>query len=259
MIRTYSPEEIEKIRESSLLVGKTLAEVAKHIAPGVTTMELENVADAFISSVGGVPGFKGYEGFPFALCISVNEVVVHGYPSDYKLKDGDIVSVDCGVYKNGFHGDSAYTFAVGTVSTPVQALLDATKESLYEGIKQAIAGNRTGDVGHAIQSFVEKKGYGVVRELCGHGVGEDLHAKPDVPNYGHKGCGSKLRENTVIAIEPMITLGSRHIGLQKNGWGIFTLDGQPAAHYEHDVLITKEGPDILSSFEEIEQVLNNKI
>ncbi|MDE7103097.1 MAG: type I methionyl aminopeptidase [Bacteroidales bacterium] len=258
MIRTYSPEEIEKIRESSLLVGKTLAEVAKVIAPGVKTMELERVADAYIRSVGGVPGFKGYEGFPYALCISVNEMVVHGYPSEYELKEGDIVSVDCGVYKNGFHGDSAYTFAVGKVSEPVRRLMEDTKASLYEGIKQAVAGNRTGDIGWAIQQYTESRGYGVVRELCGHGVGEKLHDKPDVPNFGHRGCGTKLKANSVIAIEPMITLGKRHIGLQSNGWGIYTLDGQPAAHYEHDVLITKEGPDILSSFDEIEAVINSK-
>lgn len=258
MIRTYSPEEIEKIRESSLLVGKTLAEVAKIIAPGVKTMELDRVAEAFIRSVGAEPTFKGYEGFPYALCISVNEMVVHGYPSEYELKEGDIVSIDCGVYKNGFHGDSAYTFAVGEVSEKVRRLMDDTKASLYEGIKQAVAGNRTGDIGYAVQHYTEERGYGVVRELCGHGVGAQLHEKPDVPNFGHRGCGSKLKAGMVIAIEPMITLGKRQIGLQSNGWGVFTLDGQPAAHYEHDVLITKEGPDILSSFDEIEAVLNSK-
>ncbi len=258
MIRTYSPEEIEKIRESSLLVGKTLAEVAKIIAPGVKTMELDRVAEAFIRSVGGEPTFKGYEGFPYALCISVNEMVVHGYPSDYELKEGDIVSVDCGVYKNGFHGDSAYTFAVGEVSDKVRRLMDDTKASLYEGIKQARHGNRTGDIGYAVQRYTEERGYGVVRELCGHGVGAELHAKPDVPNFGHRGCGTKLKAGMVIAIEPMITLGKRQIAVQPNGWGIYTVDGLPAAHYEHDVLITKEGPDILSSFDEIEAVLNSK-
>lgn len=258
MIRTYSQEEIELIRESSLLVGETLAEVAKYIAPGVETMELENVAIDFIAKTGGVPGFKGYEGYPYALCISVNEVVVHGYPSKYKLKEGDIVSVDCGVYKNGFHGDSAYTFAVGKVSEEVDQLLRVTKESLYLGIEQAIAGNRTGDIGWAVQNHAEKFGYGVVRELIGHGVGEKLHDKPDVPNYGRKGSGTKLIENSVIAIEPMITLGKRNIKVHPNGWNILTVDGKPAAHFEHDVLVTRHGPEILSSFEAIEKVLNNK-
>lgn len=257
-MRTYNTEEIEAIRESAQLVCKTLAEMARLIEPGVTTMSLENRAVELIASYDAVPGFKGYEGFPYALCISVNEMVVHGYPSDYVLKEGDIVSVDCGVYKNGYHGDCAYTFAVGNISDELRKLLDTTKESLYEGIKQVKAGNRTGDIGFAIQQYNESRGYGVVRELCGHGVGFQLHDKPDVPNYGRRGWGPKLKENTVIAIEPMITLGDRRIGVESNGWGIYTLDRKPAAHYEHDVLVCKDGAEILSSFDEIEEVLKNK-
>ncbi|MEG1498349.1 MAG: type I methionyl aminopeptidase [Bacteroidales bacterium] len=258
MIRTYSEEEIALIRESSLLVGKTLAEMAKLIAPGITTLELDRVAEAYIRSQGAIPACKGFEGFPFTLCVSVNEIVVHGFPSEYILEEGDIVSIDCVVLKNGFHGDSAYTFAVGQVAEPIRNLMEATKASLYQGIEQAKAGNRVGDIGCAVQTYVEKRGYGVVRELCGHGVGLEMHEQPDVLNYGRKGCGPKLIENMVIAIEPMITLGKRNIGIEENGWGIYTLDRKPAAHYEHELLIGKEKPDILSSFEEIEKILNNK-
>lgn len=256
--RIYTEQEIEKIRVSALLVGDTLAEVAKMIAPGVKTIELDRMAEAFIRSKGGVPACKGYEGFPFTLCISVNEMVVHGFPSEEELKEGDIVSVDCVVEKDGFHGDSAYTFTVGKVEEPVLRLLEATKKSLYLGIEQARAGNRTGDIGNAVQSYVEERGYGVVRELCGHGVGAHMHEKPDVLNYGKRGSGCLLRKNMVIAIEPMITLGKRSIGVAKNGWGIFTLDGKPAAHFEHSVAITEHGADILSSFKNVENVLMSK-
>lgn len=256
--RVYTEQEIEKIRVSALLVGDTLAEVAKMIAPGVKTIELDRMAEAFIRSNGGIPSCKGYEGFPFTLCISVNQTVVHGFPSEEELKEGDIVSVDCVVEKDGFHGDSAYTFAVGKVEEPVLRLLEATKKSLYLGIEQARAGNRTGDIGNAVQSYVEERGYGVVRELCGHGVGAHMHEKPDVLNYGKRGSGCLLRKGMVIAIEPMITLGKRNIGVAKDGWGIFTLDGKPAAHFEHSVAITEHGADILSSFQKVENILMSK-
>lgn len=256
--RVYTEQEIEKIRASALLVGDTLAEVAKMIAPGVKTIELDRMAEDFIRSKGGVPSCKGYEGFPFTLCISVNQTVVHGFPSEEELQEGDIVSVDCVVEKDGFHGDSAYTFTVGKVEEPVLRLLEATKKSLYLGIEQARAGNRTGDIGNAVQSYVEERGYGVVRELCGHGVGAHMHEKPDVLNYGKRGSGCLLRKGMVIAIEPMITLGKRNIGVAKDGWGIFTLDGKPAAHFEHSVAITEHGADILSSFQKVENILMSK-
>jgi methionyl aminopeptidase len=256
VIRIYSAEEIELIRESSLLVGKTLAEVAKHIAPGVKTITLDKIAEDYIRSVGATPGFKGYEGFPYALCISVNEIVVHGFPSEYELKEGDIVSIDCGVYKNGFHGDSAYTFAVGQISEEVKKLLQTTKESLYKGIEQAKAGNRIGDIGYAIQKHCEAQGYGVVRELIGHGVGAHLHEKPDVPNFGKQGSGKRLQQGMVIAIEPMITMGTYKVSWAKDGWGVYTEDKLPAAHYEHDVVIGKDKAEILSSFDEIEKIIN---
>lgn len=256
--KIYTPEEIEKIRVSALLVGDTLAEVAKVIAPGIKTIELDELAEKFIRSHGARPACKGYEGFPYTLCISVNDVVVHGFPSNYVLKDGDIISVDCVVEKEGYYGDSAYTFTVGKVEDPILNLLAETKASLYKGIEQAAAGKRTGDIGYAIQSHVENFGYGVVRELCGHGVGSHMHEKPDVLNYGRKGSGALLKQNMVIAIEPMITLGSRAIGVAKNGWEIFTRDHKAAAHFEHSVAIKENGADILSSFEKIEQIIKNR-
>ncbi len=256
--RVYTGEEIEKIRESALLVSDTLAEVAKMIAPGVKTIELDRMAEAFIRSKGGVPACKGYEGFPFTLCISVNEVVVHGFPSERPLKDGDIISVDCVIAKNGYHGDSAYTFTVGTVEEPVLNLLAATKASLFKGIEQARAGKRTGDIGNAVQSYVEERGYGVVRELCGHGVGAHMHEKPDVLNYGKPSSGTLLKKGMVIAVEPMITLGKRNIGIARNGWAVYTRDGKPAAHFEHSMAITEGYADVLSDFERIETILKNK-
>lgn len=254
----YSEIEIELIKESSLLVGKTLAELAKKIAPGIETILLDKIAEEFIRSHGAVPGFKGYDGFPYSLCISVNDAVVHGFPSSYVLKDGDIISIDCGVYKNGFHGDSAYTFAVGEINEDLKFLLERTKQALYLGIEQAVAGNRTGDIGAAIQNHCESFGYGVVRELIGHGVGRNLHEKPDVPNYGRFGNGTKLKEGMVIAIEPMITLGKRNIKMDRDGWTVRTVDGLPAAHFEHDIVIRKNNAEVLSSFEEIENIINNK-
>lgn len=257
MIYLKTEEEIQLIKESSLLVGKTLAEVAKHIKPGITTIELDEVAEQFIRDHGAKPGFKGYRGFPATLCISVNEQVVHGIPGNRRLKDGDIASIDCGVLLDGYYGDSAFTFAVGEVKPEVLALMKVTRESLYLGIEQATIGKRTGDIGNAIQQFVAPKGYGIVRELIGHGVGKYLHESPDVPNYGKKGQGVLLTEGMVIAIEPMINLGKRHVFQENDGWTIRTLDRKPSAHYEHTLAIRKDRAEILSSFEYIDQVLNN--
>ncbi len=255
MISLKTDEEIEIQRQSSLLVGKTLAEVAKHIRPGVKTIDLDRIAEVFIRDNKAVPGFKGYGGFPGSLCISVNDQVVHGIPGNYELKDGDIVSIDCGVLMNGFYGDSAYTFEVGEVNEKVRKLIEVTKESLYLAIGQAVAGNRTGDIGHAVQSHVEKYGYGVVRELVGHGVGKQLHERPEVPNYGKRGTGAKLKIGMVLAIEPMINLGGKAVKQEADGWTIRTTDGLPSAHFEHNVAIKNGKADILSSFEMIEAVL----
>ncbi len=257
MIYFKTDEEIEFQRESSLLVGKTLAEVARHLKPGVQTVFLDKIAEQFIRDHQAIPGFKGYGGFPGTLCISINEQIVHGIPGQREIKDGDVVSIDCGVLKNGFYGDSAYTFTVGEVSEEIRFLLERTKEALYLGIEQAVDGNRIGDVGFAIQSHVENFGYGVVRELVGHGVGKKLHEKPEVPNYGKRGNGVKLRSGMVIAIEPMVNLGTRAIVQEKDGWTIRTADRKPSAHFEHTLAVKAGKADVLSSFEEIESVLNN--
>lgn len=254
-----TPEEIGLIKQSSLLVGKTLAEVARHLRPGVTTRELDRIAEQFIRDHGAIPGFKGYHGYPAALCISVNSVVVHGIPNDYAIQEGDIVSVDCGVVLNGYWGDSAYTFAVGEIAPEVQMLLKHTLESLYKGIEAAVAGNRIGDIGHAVQSHVEQFGYGVVRDLVGHGLGRQLHEKPDVPNFGRKGTGPMLHEGMILAIEPMINLGSPHVVMDKDGWTIRTRDGKPSAHFEHDIVVRKGKAEILSTFSYIEEVLQSKL
>lgn len=258
MISLKTEEEIEIQRESSLLVGKTLAEVARHIRPGIKTIELDRIAETFIKDNKAVPGFKGYGGFPGSLCISVNDQVVHGIPGTYELKDGDIVSIDCGVLKNGFYGDSAYTFEVGEVDEDIKKLIKATKESLYLAIEQAVEGNRTGDIGYAIQSYIEAFGYGIVRELVGHGVGRQLHEKPEVPNYGKRGSGVKLKSGMVLAIEPMINMGTRAVKQEADGWTIRTADGKPSAHFEHDVAVRNGKADVLSSFEMIETVLKSK-
>ena len=259
MIFLKSDEEIELLRISNQIVAKTLAEVAKIIAPGVSTDDLNKVAEEFIRDNGAVPGFLGYGGFPKSICASVNEQVVHGIPSDKViLKDGDIIWGDCGAYKNGFHGDSAYTFCVGDVKPEIVDLLRTTKESLYKGIEQAVEGKRLGDVGYAIQSHCEAKGYSVVREMIGHGVGRKLHEAPEVPNYGRKGNGIMLKSGMTIAIEPMINLGSRHLVFEKDGWTTRTVDRKPSAHFEHSIAIRRGKADILSSFEYIEQVLGNK-
>jgi methionyl aminopeptidase len=258
MVLIKTEEEIQIIKESSLLVGKTLAEVAKIIAPGVQTIKLDRVAEEFIRDNGGVPGFKGYNGFPNSLCISVNDEVVHGIPGRRELMDGDIVSIDCGVKKNGYFGDSAYTFAIGEVAEDVLLLMKRTKESLYLAIENAVAGKRVGDIGYAVQSYVEGFGYGVVRDLVGHGLGKNLHEKPEVPNFGKRGYGKELKVGMVLAIEPMINLGDRKVTQDKDGWTIRTADRKPSAHYEHDVVVRKGKAEILSTFNYIEEVLFSK-
>lgn len=258
MISIKSKEEIEIIRQSSLLVGKTLAEVARLIRPGIKTIELDKVAETFIRDHGAKPAFKGYNGFPYTLCISVNDVVVHGFPGNYELKDGDLVSVDCGTLMNGFYGDSAYSFGVGEVSEEKRLLMERTKESLYLGIKAAKTGNRIGNIGYEVQTYVEGFGYSVVRDLVGHGIGRDLHESPEVPNYGRRGEGTMLKPGMVICIEPMINLGVRQVTQDKDGWTIRTADNKPSAHYEHQIAITEKEPMILSSFDEIEKILSEK-
>ncbi len=255
MIYYKTEEEIELLRESSLLVGKTLAEVAKRIRPGIETIVLDKLAEEFIRDHGAAPGFKGYNGFPFTLCISINEQVVHGFPGKRTLIEGDIVSIDCGVLKNEFYGDSAYTFAIGEVDEEVRLLMERTKESLYKAIEVAVEGKRVGDIGYAVQSHVEQYGYGVVRDLVGHGLGKNLHEKPEVPNYGKRGTGVKLKEGMVLAIEPMINLGTRSVVQLQDGWTIRTADKKPSAHYEHDVAIRKGKAEVLSTFDYIEEVL----
>jgi methionyl aminopeptidase len=253
MIIYKTQEQIELIRQSCLLVNNTIAEMARFIKPGVSTLYLNNLAEEFIRDHGAIPSFKNYRGFPFASCMSVNDAVVHGFPTNTELKEGDVLSIDTGAYKNRYHGDSAYTFALASVSEDVKRLMRTTKESLYKGIEKAVAGNRVGDIAFAIQEYTERKnGYGVVRELVGHGLGHDLHEDPQVPNYGKRGSGTKLNEGLVIAIEPMINLGKRYVYNDKDGWTIRTKDGKPSAHYEHTVCVRKDNADILSSFETIE-------
>ena len=253
MIHYKTNAEIELMRESCLLVSKALTLVAAVIKPGVTTMELNAIAEQFIMDNKARPSFKGYNGFPYATCISVNDAVVHGFPSTKELQESDIVSVDIGVFKNGFHGDHAYTFAIGEISDDCKKLLRVTKESLYKGIENAIHGNRVGDIAYAIQHYAERQhGFGVVRDLVGHGLGHQLHEEPQVPNFGKRGTGAKLKEGIVIAIEPMINMGTKDVFHDKDGWTIRTADGKPAAHYEHDVAIRAGKADILSSFIEIE-------
>jgi methionyl aminopeptidase len=256
MVLTKTEDEIQLIKESSLLVGKTLAEVAKIITPGIQTIKLDAIAETFIRDNGGVPGFKGYGGFPASLCVSVNDEVVHGIPGKRELKDGDIVSIDCGVKKNGYFGDSAYTFAVGEVSEEILLLMKRTKESLYLAIENAIVGKRVGDIGFAVQSYVEGFGYGVVRDLVGHGLGKNLHEKPEIPNFGRRGQGKELKAGMVLAIEPMINLGTKKVTQDKDGWTIRTADNMPSAHYEHDVVVRRGKAEILSTFEYIEEVLS---
>ncbi len=250
-----TPDEINAIRKSSLLVGKTLAEIAKIVEPGVTTLQLDRVAESFIRDHGAYPGFLGYHDFPNSICASVNQAVVHGIPNAQPLKEGDIVSVDIGVLWEGFWGDSAFTFAVGKISEDLQKLLDATRMCLELGVEQASIGKRIGDIGFAVQNYAESNGYGVVRELVGHGVGIQLHEAPEVPNYGRRGHGLVMTEGLVIAIEPMINLGTKNVRQLKDGWTIETQDGKPSAHFEHTVAVGKGGAEKLSSFEEIDAAL----
>jgi methionyl aminopeptidase len=263
MVHYKTNEEIELIRDSSLLVAKTLAEVARHIKPGITTQHLDQVAETFIRDHGASPGFKGYHGFPYTLCISPNEVVVHGFPSKKELKEGDIVSVDCGVLKNGYFGDSAYTFAIGEISESLKRLLKVTHASLYLGIEKAVDGNSLGDISATIQQYAEKAGFSVVRELVGHGLGRNLHEAPEVPNFGAMGKGLKLKEGLVIAIEPMINMGQRFVVQENDGWTIRTSDRKPSAHFEHTIAVRQGKADVLSSFQYIEEALmenqNNSI
>lgn len=255
MIIYKTREQAELIRKSCTIVNDAIAEAAKMIKPGVTTMQLNDAAEAYILSKGAKPNFKHYNGYPFACCISVNDAVVHGFPNDTPLKEGDVVSVDVGAVKDGYHGDSAYTFVLKGAGDEVTELLRITKESLYKGIEQAVAGKRIGDIGYAVQHHTEgQKGYGVVRDLVGHGLGLSLHEDPQVPNYGRRGSGGKLKEGLVIAIEPMINLGRKEVYTADDGWTVRTKDGKPSAHFEHDVYVQKDHPDILSSFDKIEEV-----
>ena len=263
MIFLKTDDEIELLRQSNLIVGRTLAEVAKMIKPGVTTRQLDKVAEEFIRDNGAIPTFKGFpnpfgDPFPGTLCTSVNEQVVQGIPNDIPLKDGDIVSVDCGTFMNGFCGDSAYTFCVGEVAPETVALLKATKEALYKGIENAVHGKRLGDIGYAVQPYCEARSYGVVREFVGHGIGKEMHEDPAVPNYGRRGSGTLLKKGMCLAIEPMITLGDRKIVMEPDKWTIRTRDRKCAAHFEHTVAVRAGKADILSSFDFIEQVLGDK-
>jgi len=245
------------MRVANRLVGAVLAEAGKHVQPGVTTLQLDKIAEEFILDHGAIPLFKGYKGFPNALCISINDHVVHGIPGTHQLKNGDIVSIDCGVKLNGYCGDSAYTFEVGEVTPEVKKLLQTTKEALYIGISNAVEGKRIGDVAHSIQVYCENRGYSVVRELVGHGIGKEMHESPEVPNYGKKGYGALLKNGMCIAIEPMINLGTKNVRFGKDGWTVRTRDGKPSAHYEHTVAVRPGKADILSTFELIDQVLLN--
>lgn len=253
-----SREDIEAIRKSGDLLSKTLGELAKEIQPGVKTKSLDKLAHDFIQDHGGTPAFLNYSGFPYSLCISPNDQIVHGFPSDYTLKDGDILSIDCGVNLGGFISDSAYTFPVGEVAEEIKRLLEKTQVSLMKGIEQAVVGKRVGDISYAVQASLEPHGYGIVKELVGHGVGVELHEKPEIPNYGRRGTGTKLQEGMVIAIEPMVNLGKAAVKFWEDGWTVSTLDGLPSAHYEHTVAIGRGKADVLTTFAYIEEVLNKK-
>jgi len=257
MILIKTAEEIERLRESNILVSRTLAEMAKLIKPGITTLSLDRVAEAFIRDHNGIPGFKGYNGFPNTLCTSVNEQVVHGIPSSYQLKEGDVLSIDCGVILNDYYGDTAFTFPVGDLDDDVARLLRYTREALEKGVENAVEGKRLGDIGYAVQNHAESGGFSVVREMVGHGLGKKLHEPPEVPNYGKRGQGIKLVKGLVICIEPMINLGLRNIVQDNDGWTIKTVDSRPSAHFEYAVAVDREKADVLSTFDFIDDVLNN--
>jgi len=257
MINIKTAEEIEKLRSSNLLVSKTLAEIAKNIKAGVTTEKLDVIAEEFIRDNRGIPGFLGYRGYPKTLCTSVNSQIVHGIPSNYVLRDGDIISVDCGVILDGYYGDTAYSFGVGEISEEQKKLLSVTKQSLFLGLEKAIPGGRLGDIGYAVQTYCEQAGFSVVRELVGHGIGKRLHEEPEVPNYGRRGTGARLQKGMVFCIEPMINMGKRHIFQENDGWTIRTADNLPSAHFELAVAVDTGKPDILSTFSYIDEVLLN--
>ena len=258
MIYLKTAEEIEKMRAACDLVSRTLGEVAKWARPGVTTLRLDSIAREYILDNGGTPACLGYHGFPGTLCIEVNETVVHGFPSDRVLEECDIVGTDCVVELNGFHGDSCYTFPIGEIAPEVMSLLKTTKESLYKGIEAAKAGKRVGDIGNAVQTYCERRNYSVVREMCGHGIGQSMHEDPEVPNYGRRGIGPVLRDGMCIAIEPMINLGSKNIVIERDGWQCRTKDRKPSAHFEHTLLINGDNPEVLTTFRYIEEVLGNR-
>lgn len=253
MISYKSEIEVNLMKQSAMLVSETLTEVAKILKPGLTTLQIDNLCEQYVKDHKAIPSFKNYHGYPYSICASVNDVVVHGFPNNIPLKEGDIVSIDLGVILNGWHGDHAYTFILGEINAELLQLVRVTKESLYKGIEKAIVNNRIGDISFAIQEHTEKKyGYGVVRELVGHGLGKNLHEDPQVPNYGKRGYGPKLRENLVLAIEPMINLGTKDVYTEKDGWTIKTKDGKPSVHFEHDVCVKKDKPLILSDYSIIE-------
>ena len=258
MIYIKTAEEIEMMKRACELVSRTLGEVAKWVAPGVTTLRLDTIAKEFILDNGGKPSCLGYHGFPGTLCIEVNETVVHGFPSDYTLREGDIVGTDCVAELDGFHGDSCYTFPVGEIEPKVGELLNVTKESLYKGIEAAKVGKRVGDISNAVQTYCERHGYSVVREMCGHGIGKSMHEEPEVPNYGRRGVGPLLKPGMCIAIEPMINLGSKNIVISSDGWQCRTKDRKPSAHYEHTIVITETEPEILTTFKYIEESLEKR-
>ncbi len=258
MIHYKSREEIELMRQSALIVSRTLGLLAEHLEPGISPLELDKIADEYIRSQGAEPGFLGLYDYPNSIITSVNEQVVHGIPTSRPLEEGDIVGIDIGALKNGFYGDHAYTFAIGEVSAEVKQLLEVTKKSLYLGIEQMKAGNRIGDISHAIQSYTESFGYGVVRELVGHGLGRKMHESPEVPNYGKRGRGQLLKEGVVLAIEPMINMGTRRVIQLSDGWTIVTADRRPSAHFEHNVALLDGKPEILSTFDFIEEALKKK-
>ena len=255
MIKIKTLEEIELMRESALVVSRTLGILAKEVKPGVTTLQLDKIAEEYIRSQDAIPGFLGLYDFPNTLCMSPNAQVVHGIPNNTPLEEGDIISIDCGAIKNGFYGDHAYTFEVGEVAPEVKKLLDVTKQSLYEGIREFKTGNRVGDVGFAIQKYCEDRGYGVVRELVGHGIGRTMHEDPEMPNYGRRGRGKKFKNGMTVALEPMINLGTHKVKHLKDGWTILTHDGLPSAHFEHNVAIVNNKPELLSTFQHIYDAL----
>jgi methionyl aminopeptidase len=256
MLYLKTDEEVGLLRESNMLVSRTLGELATLIKPGITTLYLDKIAESFIRDHGATPAFKGYGGFPNTLCTSVNEEVVHGIPSSYVLKEGDIISVDCGVILNGWYGDSAFTFPVGEISDEIRRLLDFTRASLEEGVKEAIAGKRVGDISFAVQSKAESGGYTVVRELVGHGIGKKLHEQPEVANWGNRGTGPKMEKGLVICIEPMINSGKKETVQMRDGWTVKTADGKPSAHFEYAVAVDKGKADVLTTFEFVDKVLN---